>query len=559
MTITQVNKLFHIEFAFKPYLVEAVKRLPGRYWSGDLKKWLVPVEHANDVKSFANQWGFEMGPVTVEAEKDYSIPELPELKVDIPLKMKMFPYQERGVAFNIDKCRTLIGDEPGLGKTVQAIATVTYRDRWPGLVVCPSALMVNWEREFNKWGNKRARILTPQIARYMERWVEAGMIDVFIINYESLKKYFVVDMPKKGGDKKITLANIRFSKRIDLFKFLIVDESHRCKDFSTQQSKFIKGIADGKEDILLLTGTPVLNKPKDLIAQLSILGRLGEFGGYKHFVNQYCAGRNGSSNLKELQHKLYSTCFYRRLKKEVLPELPAKIRQKIVCELDPLHMQEYQKAEADLKEYLIKYKEATDEQVERAMRGEAMVRIGVLKNISARGKIAQACEEISEVIEAGQKIVVFIQLKEVHNRVKAKFPHAVSVVGGMSNTERQQAVDAFQNDPKTNVIIVSDAGKEGLTLTASSTVCFLEWGWNPANTDQKEDRCHRIGQQDSVLCKYFIGRGTIDEETLALIDEKRAMVNSVTGDEDSVPVEIVDRFANLFNIKKEVPNESQGV
>ena len=560
MTITQVNQLFHIKFAFKPYLVEAVKRLPGRYWSGDLKVWVVPVEYANDVKSFANQWGFQMGPITVAAEKDYTIPELPELTTDIPLKRKLFPYQEKGVAYIINNKRVLIGDEPGLGKTGQAIAGTVAHNAFPCLVICPSSLKINWEREWSLWSNKRARVLTPEIARYMERWVEHGMIDVFIINFESLKKYFVVDMPKKGDDKKITLANIKFSKKIELFKSIIVDESHRCKDFTTQQSKFVKGIAAGKEHVLLLSGTPVVNKPKDLVAQLGILGRMGDFGGYNFFVNRFCAGDKQASNLKELNYKLNTTCFYRRAKEEVLKDLPAKMRQVMLCEIDDTHRVEYDKAADDLREYLIKYKQADDAKVETALRGEVMVRIGILKNISARGKLADVREFINETTESGEKLVVFLNLKEVFNRLKSMFPHAVSIVGDNTMDERQAAVDAFQNDPKCKLILCSlKAANVGLTLTASSRVAFVELGWHPADMDQAEDRCHRIGQKDSVQCTYFLGKNTIDEDIYRIIEDKRRMVNQITGAEDNVEVDIVERFANLFNIKKEVPNEPLGV
>lgn len=236
------------------------------------------------------------------------------------------------------------------------------------------------------------------------------------------------------------------------------------------------------------------------------------------------------------------------------------MRQVMLCEIDDTHRVEYDKAADDLREYLIKYKQADDAKVETALRGEVMVRIGILKNISARGKLADVREFINETTESGEKLVVFLNLKEVFNRLKSMFPHAVSIVGDNTMDERQAAVDAFQNDPKCKLILCSlKAANVGLTLTASSRVAFVELGWHPADMDQAEDRCHRIGQKDSVQCTYFLGKNTIDEDIYRIIEDKRRMVNQITGAEDNVEVDIVERFANLFNIKKEVPNEPLGV
>ena len=162
---------------------------------------------------------------------------------------------------------------------------------------------------------------------------------------------------------------MEFRNSINLFKSVIIDESHRCKSASTQQAKFCKGICTGKEWVIELTGTPVVNRPKDLIPQLAILNRMDDFGGYKPFVNRYCSGQREASNLKELNFNLWKYCMFRREKSLVLTDLPDKIRQVNTCEIT--NRKEYMDAERDLIMYLQKYKDADDEKIEKALRGKS--------------------------------------------------------------------------------------------------------------------------------------------------------------------------------------------
>ena len=201
----------------------------------------------------------------------------------------------------------------------------------------------------------------------------------------------------------------------------------------------------------------------------------------------------------------------------------------------------------DLASYLKDYKQATDAQVRRSMRGEVMVRIGVLKNISARGKITDVVEYVSDVVDAGEKIIIFVHLKEVAKALLTFFPKAVTVLGDDSMEVRNANVTQFQNDPDTQVIICSiKAAGVGLTLTASSRVAFVELPWHPADCEQCEDRAHRIGQQDNVQAIYFLGKGTIDEQIYKVINNKREMSELATGSrndvEENIFEEVIDEF-----------------
>jgi SWI/SNF-related matrix-associated actin-dependent regulator 1 of chromatin subfamily A len=391
-----------------------------------------------------------------------------------------------------------------------------------------------------------AMILTDAVKRNYKLFYEAGLADVFIVNYESLKKYFVSSIAKPT---KWTLRDVFFRKEIEMFKSVIIDELHRCKSSQTHQSKFTKGITTGKKYVIGLTGTPVVNKPKDLVSQLFIINQMNQvFGNYRHFIDTYCAGTNEASNLPQLNANLRNNCFIRREKQEVLTDLPDKQRQVVVCDIS--NRKEYDDAEKDLIKYLVEYKDASDEKIASTLRGEIMVKIGILKNISARGKLNDVFEFVDDIMEAGEKLILFIHLKEVAAAVLHKYHGAVSITGADDMIARQSAVDRFQKDPKVKLIVCSiKAAGVGLTLTASSRVGFIEFPWTYADCEQCEDRAHRIGQKDSVTCYYFLGKNTIDGKIYKIIQTKKAIAQAVTGSTEQIPENIVDMVANLFNQK----------
>lgn len=550
MNIELKDNYFELSFRYRPAIVDRVRQITGRHYDGNRKVWLVPVGQRIElekmiyqIRQFENiNWVNGFSPKK-EEDIAYELPELPDLSMSHQLKIEPYPYQLKGIARGLELKRFMNCDEPGLGKTLQSIATINLANAFPCLVICPSSLKINWQREWEKFTDKKAMVLMDKVRDTWTFFYETGMHQVFIVNYESLKKYFVQRIKKSVG---WTLRDVEFRNSIQLFKSVIIDESHRCKSSSTQQAKFCKGICSGKEWIIELTGTPVVNKPKDLVPQLSILNRIDDFGGYKNFVNRYCNGQNEASNLKELNYMLWKNCMFRREKSLVLTDLPEKIRQVNTCEIT--NRKEYTDAERDLIMYLQKYKNADDEKIHKAMLGEVMVRINILRQVSARGKIRDAVEFVKDFRENNQKIILFCSLHEVVDQLKFHFPTAVSVTGRDSQDEKQRAVDKFQNDPDTDIIICSiKAAGVGLTLTASSNVAFIEFPWTYADCTQCEDRAHRIGQKNSVTCYYFLGRKTIDERVYNIIQSKKKIAKAVTGSTEEIEENIVDMVARIFD------------
>lgn len=549
MNIELKGDHFELSFKYRPAIVDRVRQINGRKFDGARKVWTIPAGSRIELERMIYQiQQFESinwvnGAQKKEEDVAYDIPELPELSIPHNLKIQPYPYQLKGIARGLELKRFMNCDEPGLGKTLQSIATINLADAFPCLVICPSSLKINWQREWEKFTDKKAMVLTDKVRDTWTFFYQTGMHQVFIVNYESLKKYFVQRIKKAEG---WTLRDVEFRNSIQLFKSVIIDESHRCKSASTQQAKFCKGICTGKEWVIELTGTPVVNRPKDLIPQLAILNRMEDFGGYKSFVNRYCSGQREASNLKELNYNLWKNCMFRREKSLVLTDLPDKIRQVNTCEIT--NRKEYMDAERDLIMYLQKYKDADDEKIAKAMRGEVMVRINILRQISARGKVRDVIEFVKDFRENGKKIILFCSLHEVVDQLKYYFPTAVSVTGRDSQDEKQRAIDAFQNNPKADIIICSiKAAGVGLTLTASSNVAFVEFPWTYADCCQCEDRAHRIGQKDSVTCYYFLGRRTIDEKVYRIIQEKKNISNAVTGSTEDIEENIVDMVAHIFD------------
>lgn len=569
--ITETPTTFRLSFAYNKEMVTLIKRVPSSpKWDSQEKEWVVKKESVcyppdRDarwyVEAFA-QWAvakrFVAGISRHSENNDvvYEIPPMKEFPGEHYMLLNPYQYQLEGVRYALDHKRCIFGDQPGLGKTLQAICSVVkahkeakaYGESFPVLVICPAALKVNWQREFKKFAGLNSIILDDKNRDIWHRFYELRnghgdpLSSVFITNYESLKKFFVSDVK---DHQRMTLRSIVFDERIKMFNTVIIDESHKCKSSKTQQSKFVEGICKGKRWVFALTGTPVVNNNTDLVQQLKILGRLDDFGGYKHFVERYCDGPKQSSNLRELNYKLWMCCFFRREKSKVLTQLPDKMRQYITCDIT--NRKEYDDAENDVIKYLRQYKNASDEKVARAMRGAVMVKMGILKQIAAKGKIKAVSEFVHDIIDGGEKLIMFAYLKDVVEALKAEFPDAVTVTGSDDIKAKQNAVDSFQNDPECKLIILNyKSGGTGLTLTAASRVGFIEFPWTYSDCEQAEDRAHRNGQKNAVNCYYFLGDKTIDRYMYNVIQTKKDIANEVTGTTTQIEEDMVNITMNLF-------------
>lgn len=559
-TIIEKQNCFYIQFDFNRKINLAVQSLPDAQLNTKYKRWEVDICHRDLVFNFGERYGFQL-PDGKSKRKvfDEPIGEMPKLKVELDLLMKPYEHQKEGVAYFIEHGSSIDGDAPGAGKTLTAIATVCYLNLFPCLVVSPASLKYNWLAEFELATDKhKALILTDSVKHTWPIFNQMGMYDVFLTNYESLKKYFVVNINVPPG-KDMKLEYINFHPNIKIFKSIIFDEAHRCRNTSSLQSKLSYGISTETFNIPL-TGTPIVNKPIDLLPLLMITRKIHFFGGVKNF-REMCVD---NSRWSEINYLLRTHCYFRREKKDVIKNLPDLTRQKIYCEID--NPKEYDAAVDDLANYLREWKQATDQQVARSMRGKVMVQLGVLKNISARGKMKDVISYIDDIVESGEKIVVFLYLHEIADILREKYPKALFYTGRENEVQKDAAIHNFQKcnicnkkyerhkdeshefEPSEYKIIFVNyrSGGEGITLTAASIAAHIEQGWTPKDREQPESRLHRNSQKQAVFSGFFIGRGTIDDYIYNVVSEKEEMSNACTGADSGVEESVMENVLELL-------------
>jgi SNF2 family DNA or RNA helicase len=546
-----------ITFPYEKVVINSVKKIPSITWNATKKAWRAPLTSANDVIRWAEYFDIEVSDelrscsenVTNNLNALIEASRSVDAEISIPsLTAELLPYQRAGVAYASNARRTFIADEMGLGKTLQAIATVEYvMDSYPAVVVCPPSLVLNWQAEYARWlPSRRVSVVTNR-----KEFPESGTYDVVVVGYSNITKW---------------------EKELSKHRSYVFDESHYCKTVTAQRTKSAQKVAKSapKDGIVLcLTGTPVTNRPSEYASQLDILGKLKEFGGLWGFYRRYCNAFqdsfgqwniSGHSHLDELNERLRGVCYIRRTKDQVLSELPPVIHSPVLVEGSAAAMKEYKKAEVDIIQYLIdRAKEIARELGEpvgsaavvariKAESNEHLVRLSVLRRLSARAKMPVVEEWVKQRIEDGKKVVIAAHHRDIVDELAMKFGN-LRIQGGMSVEEVEEQKKKFQTLPvdEAPVIVLSiQAAKTGHTLTSAQDVLFVELPWTPADVDQTYSRCHRLGQKGSVVATYLLTDGTIDEEIYSLIERKRSVVNRAV--DGGSPVDDVDTAQLLFDL-----------
>ncbi|XP_073717682.1 DNA annealing helicase and endonuclease ZRANB3 [Misgurnus anguillicaudatus] len=436
------------------------------------------------------------------------------------LQDKLMPFQREGVCFALSRDgRCMIADEMGLGKTIQAISVACiYRQEWPLLIVVPSSLKYPWIEELEKW----IPDLDPNDINLVESKTDTMSI--------STSKVTILGYGLLTTDARPLQEALNKQR----FGIVIVDESHYMKSRNAARSKILVPIIQNAKRAILLTGTPALGRPEELFMQVDALYPR-RFGTWSDYAKKYCNAHykffgnrrqwdcRGASHLDELHQRL-SEIMIRRLKNQVLTQLPPKIRQRIPF---------------DLPKDAAKEASASFEQWEKLMSsqsesqfGEVMSLITHMYKQTAIAKAGAVKDYIKMMLETEElKFLVFAHhlsmLQACTEAVIEAKAGYIRIDGSVPSAERIQLVHRFQNDPSTRVAILSiQAAGQGLTFTAASHVVFAELYWNPGHIKQAEDRAHRIGQTIAVHIHYLIAKGTFDTVMWAMLNRKETVTGS---------------------------------
>jgi len=511
--------------AIASYMERDLCKRQGLRWDPTRKRWWTPDwQTAAKLSAYCDEKAraeIDRHQVRTEKTLDESRAVDAEIEIPVPQGKALLGYQKAGVAYALARQTTLVADEMGLGKTIQALALINAEPSIRSvLVVCPASLKLNWKREARAW-----------LTRPMSIGIAGDafpMTDMVILNYDVLRKF-------------------RVPLRSRVWDLAVFDESHMVKNPGAQRTGEVFGQRANKvkkrERIdpipaarrLYLTGTPILNRPIELWPILRSQG-----WNWLEFVTKFCGGYqtkygwdvSGATNLDELQKRLRSELMVRRLKKDVLADLPAKRRQvievsanganhQVQAELAVLRRADPTIGEDDFLEAVSRL-----QQRDFAAFGE----LSRLRHETALAKVPAVIEHVADAVESSQKIILFGHHKDALNQIRAGLTAAgiksVLLTGDMARMEdRQRSVDRFQNDPEVAVFCGTiGAAGVGLNLTASSHVVFAELDWVPGNMSQAEDRCHRYGQHNSVLVQHIVFEGSLDAAVAQTLVRKQAVI-----------------------------------
>ncbi|CAN1279727.1 DNA annealing helicase and endonuclease ZRANB3 [Linum perenne] len=410
----------------------------------------------------------------------------------------------------------------------QAIAAAAcIRDSWPVLILSPSSLRLHWASMIQQWLD----IPPSDIVVVLSQWSGSNRGGFSLlssakdtINLDGLFNIISYDVVPKLQN---TLMASKFKASVMLI--VIADESHFLKNAQAKRTTASLPVIKNAKYAILLSGTPALSRPIELFKQLEAL-HPDVYKNVHEYGNRYCKGGvfgayQGASNHEELHNLMKTTVMIRRLKKDVLSELPQKRRQQVFLELAAKDMKNINSLFRELEVIKTKIKSCTSEEEVTSLKFSQKNLISKIYTDSAEAKVPAVLDYLATVVEAGCKFLVFAHHKQmidsVHEYLLKKKVGCIRIDGGTPSADRQALVTDFQENDSIKAAVLSiRAGGVGLTLTAASTVIFAELAWTPGDLIQAEDRVHRIGQVSSVNIYYLLANDTVDDIIWDVVQSK---------------------------------------
>lgn len=457
--------------------------------------------------SFLKVLGFE---VQTEYKRVTSLPPIDTKDLD----KRLFPYQVKGVQMLQSGFR-LMADEQGLGKTCQVLQFLKLNNPEKVLICCPATLKFNWKREILMWTNYKENEIS----------ILSGATPYRVTTRFSIINYDILPYWEKS------LSKSRYS-------FIVCDECHYIQNDSAQRTRAFLSIAQSADDVIFISGTPFTSRPYQMYTALHTIAPK-VFKSQRDYGERFCCPQiergktvyKGASNMDVLHSILMDGICIRRLKEDVLSELPSKRRLTVSVATDNAELRADRETFGQIRALERKIAESSDV-------------LGTLewqKQIAYLRKRKAVNAWIEDFLSSGKKLVVFGTHTVTLDDIMAKFGDvAVRVDGSTSQKKRNEAIDAFQHDPNVKLFVGNmRAAGVGITLTAASDALIVEFPWTYSDCAQAEDRVHRIGAKDSVTIWYMCCPDSIDERLMDIINQKAGMHTHIfDGEEDNMMLQL---------------------
>jgi SNF2 family DNA or RNA helicase len=474
--------------------------------------------------------------------------EAEDKKLDKLLKIKMFPYQKKGLWFAAKAGRALIADEMGLGKTVQAIAVAELYKKELGinkvLIVCPTSLKYQWKTEIEKFThNSTVNVTEGGILKRKEQY-ENNNTFYLIVSYH-------------------TIANdVEYLNKAD-FDMVILDEAQRIKNWKTKVSQRIKKLQTPYA--IVLTGTPLENKLEELYSIMQFidvyrLGPMYKFLDTYQIVSEDSNKVVGYKNLHEIKERLADTLI-RRSKKEIENQLPKRMDKNLFVPMTEQQMEVHEEKKDVVAKLVLKWRKMgflNEKDRNRLILSLSIMRMVsdstfILDQVSRHDtKINELMSILDEFFEnSDEKVVIFSQWERmtrlVAQELTAREVPFEYLHGGIESKNRKDLLTNFTNNPKSRVFLSTDAGGVGLNLQVASLVINLDIPWNPAVLEQRIARVYRLGQERNVQVINLVSTGTIEHKMLDVLSFKGAMAAGVLDGGENTIFMGDDKFKQFMN------------
>lgn len=538
--LPQVQSGF-VSFQYNDEILNCIKSLPFREYNVETQCWeILETEIIPLYLQLKDKYEFEFyGELSPEIKTDFID--------DYEFKTKPFKHQYEGIKYGILNDLWLLGDEQGLGKTLQVIDIATIRKELFGykhcLIVCGvNTLKWNWVKEIHTHSNEDAHILGQRLTRKGK--VKIGstadkLADVkALFDKDENLPYFIVTNIESFRNKDIA-ENIKKLCGKHIINMCAFDECHKAKDPQSQQSRgFLKCNPDCR---IAMTGTPIMNTPLDTYFILKWLGyETHAFGKFRaHYAIMGGFGNYdvvGYKNLPELQNKI-DYIMLRRLKEDVF-DLPEKVYIDECLEMTSKQEQIYKEAEQYVRDNIDKIKLSPSPLGALIRLRQATGYPGILSStITESVKLDRMEEIVDESMLNKRQVVIFSNWTQmtdaIYDRLHQKYTLSL-ITGDTKDEVRQTNVEQFQNGNSKIIIGTIGAMGTGLTLTAGTVVIFMDHPWNRALYDQAVDRCHRIGQKSSITIYNLMCKDTIDERIWSIVKTKGAISDAVIDGKNTI-------------------------